>query len=93
MEATYTVVLMRQDDGGYCVSVPALKGCHTEGDTLPEALEMASEAILAYLDGERELGKPVPPPDVRSFTIDIGDAVEASIHRLAVRLEAAVPVA
>jgi predicted RNase H-like HicB family nuclease len=34
----YTVVLVREEVGGYSVHVPALEGCHTEGDTLPEAL-------------------------------------------------------
>jgi len=35
---TYTVVLMREEGGGYSVSAPALQGCHTQGDTLAEAL-------------------------------------------------------
>lgn len=84
MEATYTVVLMRQEDGGYCVSVPALKGCHTEGDSVPEAFAMASDAIRAYLHVLVEDGKPIPP-DVQSFTVDMEDATEAAIHRLTVR--------
>jgi len=35
---TYTVVLERERDGGFSVHVPALRGCHTQGDDLPEAL-------------------------------------------------------
>jgi len=89
---TYTVVLVREPDGGYCVRVPALKGCHTEGDSLPEALEMAREAILAYSDGERELGKPMPP-DVTQFTMDVGDADEALVLRVSVPMEEAASIA
>ena len=47
----YTVVLAPdQDDGGYTVTVPALPGCVTEGDTLEEALANAKDAIQLYLE-------------------------------------------
>jgi len=32
---------------------PVLKGCHTQGDTLDEALANVREAIEAYLDSLR----------------------------------------
>jgi antitoxin HicB len=86
---TYTVVLVREEDGGYCVSVPALKGCHTEGDTLPEALEMAKEAILAYMDGERALGKSMPP-DVETAALDWGRGTEALVCKVTIREAATV---
>jgi predicted RNase H-like HicB family nuclease len=89
---TYTVVLVREEDGGYCVHVPALKGCHTQGDSLPEALDMVREAILAYMDGERELGKAMPP-DATKFTLDVGDAAEALVLKVSVPVEEEAPVA
>jgi len=89
---TYTVVLVREEVGGYSVSVPALKGCHTQGDSLPEALDMAKEAILAYADGERELGK-LMPPDVEELTLGVGELTEALVFKVAVPLEEAVAVA
>ena len=33
----YTVVLEHEPDGGYVVSVPALPGCVSQGDTRAEA--------------------------------------------------------
>jgi len=51
MSRRYTVVLEPDvDDGGYTVSVPALPGCFTEGDTVEEALENAEDAIRALLE-------------------------------------------
>ena len=85
---TYTVVLVREEDGGYCVHVPALKGCHTEGDTLPEALEMAREAILCHTESLAQHGEPLPA-DVETVTFEWGDATEALVLKVAVR-EAAV---
>jgi predicted RNase H-like HicB family nuclease len=38
-----------EDAGGYVVSCPALPGCHTQGDTIDEALENIQEAILLCL--------------------------------------------
>jgi len=89
MEATYTVVLLHQADGGYCVSVPALKGCHTEGDTLPEALEMAKDAIRCYLVSLEKHGEPFPP-DVQTVTFDWEDAAEAQVYKVTVQEEVAV---
>ena len=89
MEATYTVVLMREEDGGYSVSVPALKGCHTQGETLAEALLMAEDVIRLYLQVLEEDGKPTPP-DTPNVSVDMREATEALVYRLTVREAAAV---
>ena len=89
MERTYTVVVTRDPDGRYTVTVPALDDCASFGDTLPEALSMIQEAILAYLDGLRVLGKE-PPPDMDAVSVQLGEANEASVYRVAVREEAPV---
>jgi antitoxin HicB len=59
---TYTVVLMREDDGRYSVTVPALKGCHTWERNLAHALQMAQEVIEGYLEVLRDQGKAIPGP-------------------------------
>ena len=56
----YTVVLEQEADGGYVVSVPALPGCVSQGDTRPEALTNIREAIELYIEDCREAGDPVP---------------------------------
>jgi predicted RNase H-like HicB family nuclease len=56
----YTVVLEREADGGYVVSVPALPGCVSQGDTRSEALANIREAIELYIEDCREAGDPVP---------------------------------
>jgi predicted RNase H-like HicB family nuclease len=40
--------------GGYVVSCPALPGCHSQGDTIEEALENIKEAIQACLESLAE---------------------------------------
>ena len=56
----FTVIIERQPEGEYLVSVPALPGCYTEGRTLEEAREMATDAIRAYCASLRKHGEPIP---------------------------------
>ena len=44
------VILEPSDEGGYTVSVPALPGCLSEGDSREEALQNIREAIELYLE-------------------------------------------
>jgi predicted RNase H-like HicB family nuclease len=43
------VVIERDEDGGYVAHVPALHGCHTQGDTPDELMANVREAIAACL--------------------------------------------
>ncbi len=63
----YTVVLQRENDGGYVVSVPALPGCVSQGDTRGEALENIEEAIELYLEDVKAAGEPIPAEDGREY--------------------------
>ena len=44
------VVLEPSEDGGYTVTVPALPGCISEGDSRDEALANIAEAVQLYLE-------------------------------------------
>jgi predicted RNase H-like HicB family nuclease len=44
--ATYNFILTEHEDtGGFTVTCPELPGLVTEGDSMPEALEMAADAV------------------------------------------------
>ena len=59
----FTVVLEQEEDGGFVVSVPALPGCVSQGNSRTEALANIREAIELYLepvdDDLAEAGKDV----------------------------------
>lgn len=59
-EVQFTVIIEREPEGDYLVSVPALPGCYTEGRTLQEAREMAADAIRAYCASLLKHGEPIP---------------------------------
>lgn len=79
----YTVVLVYDPNGGYVVRVPALRGCVTEGNSLPEALHNAREAIAAYLDSLTRDGHSAPE-DARVIHLEEDDE-EALIVRVPIR--------
>ncbi len=56
----YTIVLETDKEGGFVVSVPALPGCLTEGESRAEALRNAREAIAAYIEELRSRGEDIP---------------------------------
>jgi len=51
----FNVILEPAEEGGFNVSVPALDGCFTQGETEEEALKNAKEAIICYLEGLEKL--------------------------------------
>jgi predicted RNase H-like HicB family nuclease len=59
----YKVVIECQPEGGYHVSCPALPGCHSEGDSVEEAIANAREAIIVYLESLRARGEDPPAED------------------------------
>jgi antitoxin HicB len=63
----YTVILQKEEDGGYVVTVPVLPGCVSQGNTREEALKNIEEAIEVYLEDVRAAGESVPVEDERAF--------------------------
>ena len=56
----YTVLLEREEDGGYHAFCPILKGCHSQGETVEEAIENITEAIELYLESLIADHLPIP---------------------------------
>lgn len=56
----YTAVFEPALEGGYIVSVPALPGLVTEGDTIEEARAMVKDAIRGYIESLVKHGEEVP---------------------------------
>lgn len=50
MRRRYTVILEPEVEGGYHASCPLLPGCHSEGETIEEALHNVHEAVELYIE-------------------------------------------
>ena len=73
---SYRILLRKEPEGGYTVTVPALPGCVTYGETLEEAIEMAKEAIELYVESLLAHGEEVPTED---GTLEYMLTVEANV--------------
>jgi predicted RNase H-like HicB family nuclease len=56
----YEVVLTPEAEGGFSVTVPALPGCASQGETREEALSMIREGIEGYIESLVAHGNPIP---------------------------------
>ena len=52
----FDVVIEKDDDGWFVADVPALPGCHTQGQNKRDVLKNVKEAIELYLEVLKEKG-------------------------------------
>ena len=71
MQYTYKILLHKEPEGGYTVSVPALQGCITYGEDLDEAITIAKDAIALYVEELQSRGEEIP---------DDGNTLEYSLN-------------
>ena len=48
------LTILHKTEYGYDIHVPALPGCHSQGDTEEEAIENIKDAIISYISAETE---------------------------------------
>ncbi|HLA88436.1 MAG TPA: type II toxin-antitoxin system HicB family antitoxin [Anaerolineales bacterium] len=56
---SYRVLLRKEPEGGFTVTIPSLPGCVTFGETLEEAKVMAREAIELYIESLQAHGEEI----------------------------------
>lgn len=54
--------LSDEDGGGFLATVPDLPGCMSDGATREEAARNIADAIVAWMDEAKKLGRPIPVP-------------------------------
>jgi predicted RNase H-like HicB family nuclease len=57
--------LSAEDGGGFVATVPDLPGCMSDGKTPEEALANVRDAVDAWIEEARALGRAVPAPSRR----------------------------
>lgn len=60
----YTIILEREEDGGYHAFCPALPGCHTQGDTYDEVMKNIEDALKLYIESLKIHHDPIPEEDI-----------------------------
>lgn len=66
--------IFEKESTGYSVRFPDISGCYTQGETLSEALENASDALCLMLYDMEEESVDIPSPsDIRDLNTQPGD--------------------
>jgi predicted RNase H-like HicB family nuclease len=60
----FEVIFEPEDEGGYHVFCPLLKGCHSFGETKEEARTNIAEAIQLWLETAEDIGLAIPEHEV-----------------------------
>jgi predicted RNase H-like HicB family nuclease len=58
-QVTYRVLLNKEPEGGFTVTVPALPGCITFGETMDEVIINAKEAVELYIESLTAHAEPI----------------------------------
>ena len=59
----YRILLKKELEGGYTVTVPMLPGCVTYGKNIDDAIKMAKEAVELYLETLKAHHEIIPTED------------------------------
>ena len=78
-EVTYTVHIEPGEDHGYIAYFPALPGCHTQANTVDEAVIRAKEVLELFLDSMVAHGDALPRESRISEQVGFDLPLSASI--------------
>jgi predicted RNase H-like HicB family nuclease len=56
--------LSDEDGGGFLATVPDLPGCLSDGETREEAARNIADAIIAWIEEAKKLGRDIPAPSL-----------------------------
>jgi antitoxin HicB len=76
---TYTVHIEPAEEGGYVVTVPALPGCVTQGETYEEAIAMVREAIEGFVEALVKAGAHIPIEPEPTHPVDALVQIQATV--------------
>ena len=70
---SYRILLKKEPEEGYTVTVPSLTGCVTYGKSIEEAIEMAKKAIELYLESLKSHNEEIPTDEgTLEYTLTVG---------------------
>ncbi len=68
MKLIYPAIFKRLENisSGFCVTLPDLPGCVTQGNNLEQAIEMTQDAASGWILTAIEDGEAIPPPSAHT---------------------------
>ena len=74
-------VILEQNEEGFCVTVPGLPGCVSQGTTREAAVANIREAIDGYIEVLKEDGLPVPEEKFDALIVAVRASCRACLGK------------
>ena len=65
---TYVAKIEPAEEGGYIAYFPSLPGCHTQGNSISNVIEMAKDALYLWISVLKDEGKVIPKEKISLIT-------------------------
>lgn len=78
---TYRILLNKEPECGYTVTVPVLPGCITFGETIEESIENSKDAITLYVESLVAHGEQIPTKE-NTFEYTLSVPLEDSLFSI-----------
>jgi antitoxin HicB len=75
MSLPYREVIESSPEGGYVATIPDLKGCITQAETLTELVDMIKDAKLCWLESALDYGTEIPEPSSKHM-MNIAEVID-----------------
>lgn len=63
MNLNYKVEILKEDEGGYVISIPKLKGCITTSEDIEEGMSLIEDAKREWIEAAIESNYEIPEPE------------------------------
>ena len=68
----FKILLKKEPEGGFTVTVPSLAGCITYGNNIDDSIEKAKEAIELYIESLKAHNEEIPSEeDTLEYTLSV----------------------
>ncbi len=71
------MIVIEKTPRSYGAYAPDVPGCVAAAETRSEVIQLMREALALHLEGLREDGDPIPPPQASSVEVEVGLAATA----------------
>ena len=74
--------MVKDEEGSYLIEYPDLKGCMSYAPTIQEAIEMAEDAKIAWLETAYEANMDIPEPrELNAFSGNFKLRIPRTLHK------------
>lgn len=81
-DLNYKIEVIREEEGGYVISIPELKGCITSAESIEEGMMLIEDAKIEWIKAALESEYEIPEPsDLDEYSGQFKLRIPKSLHK------------